>query len=48
MLVSILVPILALILGLLYEPYVLAVVMLGVEVVFSLCLIQENKKTDVN
>jgi hypothetical protein len=48
MLVSILLPILALILGLLYEPYVLAVVMLGVEVVFSLCLIQENKKTDVN
>jgi len=48
MLVSILVPILALILGLMYEPYVLAVVMLGVEVVFSLCLIQENKKTDVN
>ena len=48
MLVSILVPILALILGLLYEPYVLAVVMLGVEVVFSLCLIQENKKTDVH
>lgn len=48
MLVSILVPILALILGLLYEPYVLAVVMLGVEVVFSLCLIQENKKTNVH
>ena len=48
MLVSILVPILALILGLLYEPYVLAVVMLGVEVVFSLCMIQENKKTNVH
>jgi hypothetical protein len=48
MLVSILVPIMALILGLLYEPYVLAVVMLGVEVVFSLCLIQENKKTNVH
>jgi hypothetical protein len=44
MMMSIAVPILALVLGLLFQPSVLAGVMFCVEVFFSLCLILENKK----
>lgn len=44
MMMSIAVPILALVLGLLFQPSVLAGVMFCVEVIFSLCLILENKK----
>ena len=44
MMMSIAVPILALVLGLLFQPSVLAGVMFCVEVIFLLCLILENKK----
>lgn len=44
MVFSVFVPIMALILGCNYPPYVLAAVMIGVEVIFSICLIIENKK----
>lgn len=41
---SIVVPILSLIVGLLYPPYVLAAIMVIIEAVFSLCLYMECKK----
>ena len=44
MLLSILIPILALLVGLTQTPAVLAGMMLGIEVVFSLALVWENKK----
>ena len=44
MLLSILIPILALLVGLTQPPAVLAGMMLGIEVVFSLALVWENKK----
>lgn len=44
MLLSILIPLLALIVGLTQTPAVLAEMMLGIEVVFSLALVWENKK----
>ncbi len=40
---SVFIPIAALIVGLNFEAYVLAVFMIAVEVVFSLCLVVENK-----
>ena len=43
MVFSIVVPILSLIIGLLYPPYVLAAIMIVTEAVFSLCLIRECK-----
>ena len=44
MLLSILIPLLALLVGLKQTPAVLAGMMLGIEVVFSLALVWENKK----
>ena len=44
MLLSILIPLLALLVGLTQTPAVLAGMMLGIEVVFSLALVWENKK----
>ena len=44
MLLSILIPILALLVGLTQTPAVVAGLMLGIEVVFSLALVWENKK----
>ena len=44
MVFSIVVPILALIVGLLYPPSVLAALMIVIEATFSLCLYQECKK----
>ncbi len=40
---SVFIPIAALIVGLNFEPYILAVFMIAVELVFSICLIIENK-----
>jgi fumarate reductase subunit D len=43
MVFAILIPILALLLGIYFTPYLLAMVMVGVEILFSLCLAVENK-----
>ena len=43
---SIIIPILALIVGLLYPPYILAMIMVVMEIVFSICLFAECKKVD--
>lgn len=40
---SIVIPILSLIVGLKFEPYLLAAMMVVVEILFTLCLIIENK-----
>lgn len=40
---AIVIPILALLLGIYFHPSVLAMVMVGVEILFSLCLVAENK-----
>ena len=40
---SIVIPVLALVVGLFCPPYVLAIIMLGIEVVFSFCLYKESK-----
>ena len=45
MVMSIVVPILALVIGLIAQPYVLAIFMLCVEVFFSLSLIMENRES---
>jgi hypothetical protein len=44
MVMSIVVPILALVIGLIAQPYVLASSMLSMEVVFSFSLMMENKE----
>ena len=44
MLMSIIVPILALVIGLLAQPYVLASTMFGLEIAFSIGLMMENKE----
>ena len=44
MLMSIVVPIMALVVGLLFQPYVLACTMFGLEIAFSIGLIMENKR----
>lgn len=44
MVFSILVPILSLIIGLSFEPYMIAVMMIIIEILFSICLAMENKK----
>lgn len=41
---SILVPILSLIIGISFEPYMLAIMMIVIEILFSICLIIENKR----
>ena len=42
---SIVIPILSLIIGLVYPPFVLAVLMVVVEIVFSICLYIESKRS---
>lgn len=44
MVFSIIVPILALIVGLNFKPYILAILMIVIEILFSGCLIMENRK----
>lgn len=44
MVFSIVVPILSLMVGLNFEPYILAALMIVIEILFSACLIIENKK----
>ena len=41
---SVLVPILSLIIGVNFKPYMLAIMMIIIEILFSICLIVENKK----
>ena len=41
---SILIPFLALIIGLNFEPVILALTMMGIEIIFSLALVWENRK----
>lgn len=41
---SIIIPILALVVGLNFENYILAIMMIGIELMFSLLLVMENKK----
>jgi hypothetical protein len=41
---SIVIPILSLIVGLIYPPYVLAILMVVIETVFSICLFLESKR----
>ncbi|HZK28356.1 MAG TPA: hypothetical protein VFD00_12550 [Thermoclostridium sp.] len=48
MVFSIAVPILSLIVGLNFEPYILATLMIGIEILFSACLIIENNKLKLN
>ena len=43
MALSVIIPITALIVGLNFEPYVLAIMMIGIETIFSICLYVENK-----
>jgi hypothetical protein len=42
---SIVIPILSLIIGLIYPPYVLAILMAAIEIVFSICLYIESKRS---
>ncbi|WP_423788864.1 DUF7010 family protein, partial [Lactobacillus apis] len=41
---SILIPFLALIVGLNFEPAILALTMMGIEIIFSIALVRENRK----
>lgn len=41
---SIIIPILALVVGLNFENYILAIMMIGIELIFSILLVMENKK----
>ena len=41
---AILIPIVSLIIGVNFEPYVIALMMMGTEIIFSICLIFENRK----
>ena len=41
---AILIPILSLIIGVNFEPYVIAIMMIGIEILFSISLIFENRK----
>ena len=40
---AILIPILSLMIGVNFEPYVIAIMMIGIEILFSICLIFENR-----
>ncbi len=44
MVLSIVIPILALVIGLNFENYILAIMMIGIELIFSILLVIENKK----
>lgn len=41
---AILIPIVSLIIGINFKPYMLAIMMIVIEILFSICLIVENKK----
>jgi hypothetical protein len=41
---AILIPVLSLIIGINFEPYVIAFMMIGIEILFSISLIFENRK----
>ena len=41
---AILIPVLSLIVGVNFEPYVIAIMMIGIEILFSIGLIFENRK----
>ena len=47
MILSVVIPIAALIVGLNFEPYILAMMMIVIEIIFSICLLIENKKLKV-
>jgi hypothetical protein len=44
MVLSVVIPITGLIVGLKFEPYILAVMMIAIEIIFSICLVFENKR----
>ena len=44
MVLSIIIPILSLVVGLTFENYILAMMMIGIEIIFSVLLVFENKK----
>jgi hypothetical protein len=44
MVFAILIPVLSLIIGINFEPYVIAFMMIGIEILFSISLIFENRK----
>lgn len=44
MVLSIIIPILALVVGLNFENYILTIMMIGIELIFSILLVMENKK----
>lgn len=44
MVLAIIIPILSLLVGLKFQPYILAAMMITIEILFSLCLIYENKR----
>lgn len=41
---AILIPVVSLIIGVNFEPYVIAIMMIGIEIIFSISLILENRK----
>ena len=41
---SVMIPILSLIVGCIFKPYILALMMIAIEILFSICLIIENRK----
>jgi hypothetical protein len=47
MVLSVIIPIAALIIGLNFQPYILAIMMIVIEIIFSICLVIENKKIEV-
>lgn len=44
MVLAVIIPILSLLVGLKFQPYILAAMMIIIEILFSLCLIYENKR----
>lgn len=44
MVLAVIIPILSLLVGLKFQPYILAAMMITIEILFSLCLIYENKR----
>jgi len=44
MILSFIIPVISLIIGLKFEPYIIAIVMVIIEIIFSISLIIENKK----
>lgn len=48
MVFAVIIPILALLIGINFKPYILAISMIIIEIIFSVCLIIENKKIQKN